>query len=135
MKRVTGLGGVFFKSSDPKTLRDWYREHLGIESEDYGFSFLWREMAAPDNKGYTVWNPFPEGTEYFDPSEQPYMINYRVADLEALLPALEAEGVEVVAGPEAYENGKFAWILDPEGRKIELWEPVPSNEDPYIPEE
>ncbi|MEE8524601.1 MAG: VOC family protein [Thermoanaerobaculia bacterium] len=132
MKRVTGLGGVFFKTPDPDKLKDWYRKHLGIESDPWGFSFLWRELEDPDQKGYTVWSPFPDSTEYFDPGEQPYMINYRVDDLEALLPVLEAEGVQVVGGPDQEENGKFAWIVDPEGRKIELWEPVDSNKDPYL---
>ncbi len=135
MKRVTGLGGVFFKCPDPGKLRQWYRTHLGIEAEEYGASFFWREHDAPQRKGYTAWNPFPESTEYFDPSEQPYMINYRVDDLDALLPALKAEGVQVVGGPEEFENGKFAWILDPEGRKIELWEPVDSSRDPYVPQD
>ena len=135
MKRVTGLGGVFFKTPDPDALKKWYREHLGIDSEQWGYSFLWRELAAPEKKGYTVWGPFPDSTKYFDPSGQPYMVNYRVHDLEALLAALKAEGVEVVGGPDTEENGKFAWILDPEGRKIELWEPVDSDVDPYLPKD
>ncbi len=135
MRRVTGLGGVFFKCSDPSGLRDWYRKHLGIESEEWGFSFLWRELEAPDKKGYTVWNPFPASTDYFDPSEQAYMVNYRVEDLDALIPMLESEGVEIVGGPEAFENGKFAWVLDPDGRKIELWEPIDSDQDPYLPKD
>ena len=135
MKRVTGLGGVFFKTPDPDGLKDWYRKHLGIESDPWGFSFLWRELERPEKKGYTVWSPFPDKTDYFDPSEQPYMVNYRVDDLEALLPVLEAEGVRVVGGPDREENGKFAWIVDPEGRKIELWEPVDSDDDPYLPKD
>ena len=135
MRRVTGLGGVFFKCSDPASLRAWYREHLGIEAEEWGFSFLWRELEAPEKKGYSVWNPFPDSTEYFDPSEQPYMVNYRVADLDALLPVLTSEGVKVVGGPVTEENGKFAWIVDPDGRKIELWEPVDSDQDPYLPKD
>ena len=135
MKRVTGLGGIFFKTPDPEELKGWYRRHLGIESDPWGFSFLWREMDDPEKRGYTVWSPFPISTEYFSPSEQPFMINYRVDDLDALLPALREEGVEVVDGPVREENGKFAWILDPHGRKIELWEPVDSNQDPYLPDD
>ena len=135
MKRVTGLGGVFFKTPDPDGVKDWYRKHLGIESEPWGFSFLWRELDAPEEKGCTVWSPFPSSTKYFEPSDQPYMINYRVDDLDALLAALAAEGVEIVGGPDTEENGKFAWILDPEGRKIELWEPVEPARDPYLPKD
>jgi len=135
MKRVTGLGGVFFKTPDPDGVKDWYRKHLGIESAPWGFSFLWRQLEAPEEKGYTVWSPFPSSTKYFEPSEQPYMINYRVDDLEALLAVLAAEGVEILGGPDTEENGKFAWILDPEGRKIELWEPVESARDPYLPKD
>ena len=132
MKRVTGLGGLFFKSRDPVAARQWYREHLGIESAEYGFPFLWRERENPDETGYTVWNPFPTDTDYFAPSEQPFMVNFRVADLEGLVAALKEEGVEVVGGIAQEANGKFAWILDPEGNKIELWEPLPSKEDPYL---
>ncbi len=135
MKKVTGLGGIFFKTPDPDKLKDWYRQHLGIESEPWGFSFLWRDLENPDQRGYTVWSPFPKTTDYFAPSEESLMINYRVADIEALLAELRKEGVHVVDGPIEEENGKFAWILDPEGRKIELWEPVDSKKDPYLPQE
>ena len=135
MKRVTGLGGMFFKSEDPGKLKEWYREHLGIESEPWGTSFLWRDSEDPEERGYTVWSPFPKTTDYFAPSGQPYMINYRVADMDGLLAALAEEGVEIVGEPVVEENGKFAWILDPEGRKIELWEPVPSAKDPYLPQD
>jgi predicted enzyme related to lactoylglutathione lyase len=133
MERVTGLGGIFFKSSDPKALLAWYRDHLGIASDEWGgFAFQWREKEQPEETGYTVWGSFQQDTEYFAPSEQPYMVNYRVADLESLVAALGQEGVELVGEIESHPNGKFAWILDPEGRKIELWEPVPSSEDPYL---
>jgi len=131
--RVTGIGGIFFKTADPASLREWYRDHLGIESDEWGgFAFQWREKDRPDEAGYTVWGPFAEKTEYFDPSEQPYMLNYRVADMDGLLAALQEEGVEIVGEVQVEPNGKFAWIMDPEGRKIELWEPVPSAEDPYL---
>lgn len=133
MKRVTGLGGVFFKTRDPKTTVEWYRTHLGIESEAWGgCAFRWREHANAENVGYTVWSPFPADTQYFAPSDHPYMVNYRVADLTALLAVLKKEGVQVVGDIVEEGNGKFAWILDPDGNKIELWEPVDSKDDPYL---
>lgn len=133
MKRVTGLGGMFFKSRDPKKTLDWYRSHLGIDSEDWGgFAFQWLERDQPEEVGYTVWSAFPEDTKHFAPGQQSFMVNFRVDDLDGLIAALKTEGVEVVGGIEQHENGKFAWILDPEGRKVELWEPVPSRDDPYI---
>jgi predicted enzyme related to lactoylglutathione lyase len=133
MRRVTGIGGIFFKSDDPGRTLEWYRTHLGIASGDFGgFAFQWSEKDRPNETGYTVWSVFPDTTAYFSPSEQPYMINFRVADLVGLVAALREEGVEIVGEIEQYPNGKFAWILDPEGRKIELWEPVPADEDPYL---
>jgi len=133
MKRVTGIGGVFFKSRDPKATLDWYREHLGIDSAEWGgFAFQWNEKERPEQTGYTVWSAFPENTDHFGPSDQPFMMNYRVEDLAGLISALKAEGVEVIGEIEQHPNGKFAWILDSEGRKVELWQPVPSNEDPYL---
>jgi predicted enzyme related to lactoylglutathione lyase len=133
MKRVTGLGGMFFKTRDPKATLAWYRTHLGIESSEWGgCAFQWREKEQADEIGYTVWSTFPEDTNHFAPGDQSFMVNNRVADLTGLLSALKAEGVEVVGEMEQHENGKFAWILDPDGRKIELWEPVPSKDDPYL---
>jgi len=132
MKRVTGLGGVFFKSSDPAAARKWYRERLGIESEEWGFVFRWRDEGDPDEVGYTVWSAFPADTKYFDPSRGTFMLNFRVADLKGLVAALRKEGVELVGDVVEEANGKFAWILDPDGNKIELWEPVPSRDDPYL---
>lgn len=127
MKRVTGIGGIFYRAQDKTALLAWYREHLGIEAEDWGHMFRWG-----DTHGYTVWSLFRADSTYFAPSEKPFMINFRVDDLEALLPALEAEGVQIVGGIEREQNGKFAWILDPEGTKIELWEPAPGEQDPYL---
>ena len=133
MKRVTGLGGMFFKSRDPQQAVAWYREHLGIDAADWGgFAFEWLEKDRPAETGYTVWAVFPEDTKHFAPGEQSFMMNFRVDDLESLIAALRSEGVEVVGDIEQHENGKFAWILDPEGRKVELWEPVPSRDDPYL---
>lgn len=133
MKRVTGLGGLFFKTRDPKEILDWYRRHLGIESEEWGgFAFRWLEPDQPEETGCTVWAAFPDDTQHFAPSEHSYMVNFRVDDLEGTIAALRSEGVEVVGEIEQHDNGKFAWILDPEGRKVELWEPVPSKDDPYL---
>lgn len=121
MKRVTGIGGIFFKCKDPEQSKNWYRNHLGIQSDQYGGCFEWRsEEGVP---GHTVWSTFSSQTEYFLPSPAPFMVNYRVADLEKLLPVLLAEGVQQVGQLEVHEYGKFAWILDPDGNKIELWEP------------
>lgn len=132
-RRVTGIGGVFFKSADPGRAMEWYRTHLGIEAGDWGgFAFEWTEKNEPDETGYTVWGAFPDTTRYFLPSQEPFMVNFRVADLTSLIAALKEEGVDVVGEIEEHPNGKFAWILDLEGRKVELWEPVPSRDDPYL---
>ncbi len=125
MKRVTGIGGIFFKVPDPDKLRSWYRDHLGIESEaPGGCAFEWREADQPEQTGQTVWSVFPNDTKYFDPSSAPFMINYRVENLDLLLAQLRSEGVEVDEKIEEYEYGRFAWLMDPEGNKIELWEPA-----------
>jgi len=123
-KRVTGLGGVFFRARDPEAIKRWYKEHLHIDSGEHGALFLWREDENPDKKGATAWGPFPEDTDYFDPAKKEYMFNYRVENLEELLRELKNEGVEVVGKMEEYSYGKFGWIMDPEGNKIELWEPL-----------
>jgi predicted enzyme related to lactoylglutathione lyase len=126
-KRVTGIGGIFFKCTDPQKSKDWYREHLGIDAGEYGANIKWREHDDREKIATTVWSPFPGKTDYFNPSQSEFMINYRVENLEALLEQLQKEGVEIVGDMESYEYGKFAWIMDPDGRKIELWEPA--NED------
>ena len=123
MKRVTGIGGVFFKSNDPQKIREWYSRHLGIQANEYGAVFDWKQKNDPTQFGHTVWNPFPANTKYFDPGKKDFMFNYRVDNLEELIKTLKAEGVEVVGEIEGYEYGKFGWIMDPEGNKIELWEP------------
>lgn len=127
MKRVTGIGGIFFLAKDPQKSKDWYQKHLGIESNQYGATFQWLDKDAPEKVGNTTWNAFPKDTTYFDPSRQDFMINYRVEDLEALLPLLIKEGVTVVGELEKFDYGKFAWIIDLDGNKIELWEPVDEN--------
>lgn len=124
MKRVTGIGGVFFKAKNPTASKAWYQNHLGIDSDQYGATFKWLEKENPEKEGNTVWNAFPEDTSYFNPSQQTFMINYRVEDLEKLLALLKEEGVTIVGKMESFEYGKFAWILDPDGYKIELWEPI-----------
>jgi predicted enzyme related to lactoylglutathione lyase len=124
MKRVTGIGGIFFKANDPKKIKQWYGNHLGLNTDDYGTSFEWRQSDDPDKKGYTAWSPMKENTDYFFPSEKQFMINFRVANLEALLIELKNEGVEQIGEIQLFEYGKFAHILDPEGNKIELWEPA-----------
>ena len=131
MKKVTGIGGVFFKTKDPEAMKKWYNQHLGIITNEYGGTFEWRQAEQPDKSGYTAWSPFSQGTTYFAPSEKDFMINYRVADLEALLEQLRRDGVEVVGEIETFDYGKFAHIMDPEGNKIELWEPKDEVFDDY----
>lgn len=123
MKRVTGIGGIFFKSQDPGKIKDWYKNHLGLDIKPWGTKFDWREESDSTKKGYTVWAPFPEKTKNFEPSTKDFMINYRVENIEALVTALKAEGVTVLDKIENSEYGKFVHILDIEGNKIELFEP------------
>ena len=125
MAKVTGIGGVFFKSKgDSAALAAWYQKHLGMTLESFGGAILrWTEDKAED-KGLTVWSVADKESQWFKPSDSTFMINYRVDNLVELLAQLNAGGVEVVQGPEAAENGKFAWIMDPDGNKVELWEPM-----------
>ncbi|MEM6532398.1 MAG: VOC family protein [Myxococcota bacterium] len=129
--RVTGIGGIFFKVKDPAATRQWYRDHLGVDTMDFGAVFQWRETES-ENIGYSVWAPFDAATEYFEPSDSPFMVNYRVENIEALLEELGKAGIVQVGELKVEPNGKFAWVLDPDGKKIELWEPVPSKDDPYL---
>lgn len=124
IKRVTGLGGFFFKSENPNQIKDWYKNHLGIPVDAYGCTFWWKDKDGKDCS--TQWSPFEANTNYFQPSEKQFMMNFRVDNLEALLEVLKEEGVTIVGEMESYEYGKFGWILDPEGNKIELWEPIDS---------
>ena len=129
MKRATGIGGIFFKAENAEKLRAWYAAHLGLPVESWGgFQFHWRQDDAPERRGHTVWSIFKGGTRYFDPSEKPFMINYRVEDLDAVLEALRSEGVAVDPKIEESEYGRFGWAMDPEGNRIELWEP-PARKD------
>lgn len=123
MKRITGIGGIFFKCKNPELIREWYNKHLGINTDAYGTSFEWRNSDKPEEKGYTAWSPFKSDTKYFDPSTKEFMINYRVDNLTELVKVLKSEGVQVVDEIESFDYGKFVHIMDPEGNKIELWEP------------
>lgn len=125
-KKVTGVGGVFFKSEDPAKLREWYKTNLGLVTNEYGSLFEFRSSDEPDNKAYLQWSPFPEKTKYFEPSEKQFMINYRVENIERLVEDLKKNGVTILDEIETYEYGKFVHILDSENNKIELWEPIDS---------
>jgi len=126
MKKVTGIGGIFFKCQDPDKMKEWYSKHLGLITDQYGALFEFRKTDKPDEKAYLQWSTFKKDTEYFNPSQKEFMINYRVHDLVALKKQLEAEGVEICDEIESFEYGKFLHIMDSEGNKIELWEPVDS---------
>ena len=126
MARITGIGGVFFKSrNDRAALANWYQKHLGMPIvESFGGAILrWPDDKAED-KGLTVWHIAEKESQWFSPSDSSFMINYRVDNLDEMLAQLRSGGVEIVSGPESHENGKFAWILDPDGNKVELWEPL-----------
>jgi len=129
MAKVTGIGGVFFKcKGDSAALAGWYQKHLGMHLEVFGGAILrWPEDKAED-RGLTVWHVADRDSQWFSPSESSFMINYRVDDLDALLAQLRADDVTIVGGPESHENGKFAWIMDPDGNKLELWEPMAWDE-------
>lgn len=123
MKKVTGIGGIFFKCKDPDTMREWYQKNLGLNTNQYGAVFEWYQGADSTKKGFTTWSPFKETTKYFEPSTSEFMINYRVENIEALVEELKNNGVTILDAIEAYDYGKFVHILDAEGNKIELWEP------------
>lgn len=123
-EKVTGIGGIFFRARDPARMTAWYRDHLGICAEDGHADFVWREHERPDEIGRTVWSVFPADTDYFGPSRPAFMINYRVSNLDRMLAQLRRDGV-TVEKVEDYDYGRFAWITDPEGNRIELWEAKP----------
>lgn len=127
-KRVTGIGGIFFKCKNPKIMRQWYQTHLGLNTNQYGAVFEWRQGSDSTQKGFTQWSPFNEKTKYFEPSTKDFMINYRVADLVKLVDELKKEGVTITDSIEVVDYGKFVHIMDIEGNKIELWEP---NDEEY----
>ena len=121
--RVTSIGGVFFKCKDPEQMKNWYARHLGLQTDQYGTNFEWRRADDPQQQGFTQWGPFSDKTEYFAPSTKEFMINYRVEDLERLIEELRAEGITILDPIDRQPYGKFCHIMDPEGNKIELWEP------------
>ena len=120
-KRVTGIGGLFFKTADPQKTKDWYKTHLGFNTDDLSYTFWWKDEEG--KKASTQWSPFKEDTKYFEPSQQDFMFNFRVENLVELLEELKKEGVTIIGDIEEYDYGKFGWILDNDGNKIELWEP------------
>jgi predicted enzyme related to lactoylglutathione lyase len=122
MEKVTGIGGVFIRARDPERMAEWYREYLGISTTDGYTRFLWRNPEQPEESGSTVWSLFPGDTDYFGPTKPAFMINYRVANLDRMLEQLRKGGV-TVEKVEDYDYGRFAWITDPEGNRVELWEP------------
>ena len=124
MEKVTGIGGIFFKSKDPKALQSWYAERLGVPVQDHGMmAFEWEDPAHPKREGMTLVAPFAADTKYFEPSTSPFMVNYRVRDLDAMLAQLRAAGARVDEKIEESEFGRFGWVMDPDGNRVELWEP------------
>ena len=128
IKKVTGIGGIFFKCKDPKKMREWYKTNLGLNTNQFGAVFEWRQGADSSKKGFTQWSPFTDKTKYFEPSTKEFMINYRVENLEELVKQLKVEGVTVLDEIESFEYGKFVHILDGEGNRVELWE---ANDEVY----
>lgn len=126
-RRVTGIGGIFFKSTDPKQTKDWYNKHLGFDVDQWGATFEFKKVEKPSESGYLQWSPFASDTEYFQPSAKEFMVNYRVEDLEWLVTQLKEEGVTICDEIQEFPYGKFVHILDNDGNKIELWEPIDSE--------
>ncbi len=125
MAKVTGIGGIFFKAQDAPALQAWYRRHLGIDVHPWGgAAFDWVDSAGKPTGGTTAWSVFPESVDQFAPSKAPFMVNYRVDDLKALVETLKADGCDLVGDMEDSEYGMFAWVLDSEGNKVELWQPM-----------
>lgn len=124
MKKVTGIGGIFFKTDDPEKMKKWYSKNLGLVTNEYGSVFEFRKSETPNEKAYAVWSPFNKNTEYFQPSGKEFMVNYRVENIEELVEELQNSGVTICDEIATYEYGKFVHILDPENNKIELWEPI-----------
>lgn len=132
MKRVTGIGGIFFKCNDNEKVRNWYTKHLGLNTDKYGTSFECRKADKPEEKGFSVWSPFKNDTDYFLPSQKDFMINFRVQNMEQLVEILKSEGVTICDEIVTYEYGKFVHIIDCEGNKLELWEPLDDEYDKMI---
>ena len=128
MAKVTGIGGVFFKTQNPKELGEWYKQYLGLNLEAWGGAILRWENDQVKDKGATVWSTAPQDTKWFSPSESSFMINYRIDNMEEMLVQLKTGNIDIVKGPEYHENGVFTWIMDPAGNKLELWEPMAWDE-------
>ncbi|MDP5092881.1 MAG: VOC family protein [Polaribacter sp.] len=124
-KRVTGIGGLFFKTKDVNATKDWYQKHLGFDTDEWGCTFKWKDDSG--NLSTTQWSPFSEKSTHFEPSKKEFMFNYRVENLVGLLHELKKEGVTILDEIQEFEYGKFGWILDNDGNKIELWEPIDEN--------
>ncbi len=122
--RVHAIGGIFFRSNNPEASRNWYKRHLGLNVDEYGTNFVWREEQAPQNRGYTQWSAFEHDTTYFGSADQQFMLNYRVDDLETLVEVLREDGVKIVGEIMHEAYGKFAHVIDGDGRRVELWEPI-----------
>jgi len=122
--RILGIGGVFFKSAKPKEMQEWYASHLGLADSGHGVMLPWREIDNPDSQQVTAWSIFPDNTKYFGPGPASFMLNYIVDDMDALLGRLEKEGVRIDPKRQDESYGRFAWIYDPDGNKIELWQPI-----------
>ncbi|MGY4827278.1 VOC family protein [Sphaerotilaceae bacterium SBD11-9] len=128
MQRVTGIGGIFFKARDPAALRAWYQQHLGIDVQAWGgAAFTWTDAQGQPAAGTTIWSIGDAADDTYAPSTAAFRVNYRVADLHALVAALKSEGCKVLEKIDESEYGKFAWVMDPEGNKVELWEPPPGQ--------
>jgi len=124
--KVTGIGGIFFFSENPESTKEWYRNNLGLKVNEWGSSFEFRNANKPDEINYLQWSPFKQGSEYFSPSKKEFMINYRVQNIEGMVNKFKASGVIILDSIETYEYGKFVHIMDEDGNKIELWEPIDS---------
>ncbi len=131
-RKAVGLGGIFFKSENPKKLKEWYQRHLGLNTDEYGTQFEWRYATDSSTKGSTLWAPFNKTTKYFGPSTKEFMINYRVLDMNLLFADLKADTIQILDSIEDTEYGKFLHIMDPEGNKIELWEPYDEVYDKFV---
>jgi predicted enzyme related to lactoylglutathione lyase len=126
--RILGIGGIFFKSANKQEMKEWYAKHLGFADKGYGVMLPWREADNPENEQMTIWSIFPADTKYMEPSSASFMVNYIVDDLDALLERLEKEGVQIDPKRQDESYGRFAWIYDPDGNKIELWQPIKASE-------
>lgn len=122
--KITGIGGIFFKCADTDATKKWYADNFGIKTDDYGCSFMFRPLDDPEKKAVLQWSPFPNDTKYFEPATKEFMVNYRVEGIEEMVEQLKKNGVHVVDEIQSFDYGKFVHVMDPDGNKIELWEPI-----------